>query len=66
MASSHLQNLLSKEVSRKEFLSILGLAAVSIMGVGHILNLLAGKSLEGHPAMQGGYGSAVYGGEKDA
>ncbi len=66
MANAHLQNLLSKEVSRKEFLGILGLAAISIVGAGHILKLLTGKSLETHSIIKGGYGSTTYGGSKDA
>jgi hypothetical protein len=66
MANTHLQSLLQKEVSRKEFLGILGLALASIFGIGHLLQLLTGKSLEkSHQNLQDGYGSAVYGGKKD-
>lgn len=66
MANQYLQPLLQKEVSRKEFLSILGLAVVSILGADHILKLLTGKSLENHKALQNsGYSSSVYGGNKD-
>lgn len=67
MTNPHFQNLLNKEVSRKEFLGILGLAAVSILGMGHILKLLTGTSLDNHKALQGaGYSTSVYGGNKDA
>jgi hypothetical protein len=65
MSNPHLQNLLKKEVSRKEFLGILGLATISILGFSHILNLLTGKSLANHKSFQEGYGSAVYSGKKD-
>jgi len=59
--NTHLSNLMDKEVSRKEFLAMLGLAAASIFGMGTLLKLLTGKSLEGHNALSG-YGSSVYGG----
>jgi hypothetical protein len=65
MINSNLQSLLQKEVSRREFLGILGLAAVSILGMGHILKLVTGKSLDNHKALQGGGYSSVYGGGKD-
>lgn len=62
-----LRRIMQKEVSRKEFIGILGLAAVSIFGFGHILKLLTGKSLDNHKALQGsGYSTSVYGGGKDA
>ena len=65
MAKPNLQPLLKKEVSRKEFIGILGLAAVSILGMGQILKLLTGNSLENHKALQsGGYSSGVYGGSR--
>ena len=60
---TNLQGLLQKEVSRKEFLTILGLAAISILGFGHIVKLLTGKSLETHHLVNG-YGSTVYSGTK--
>jgi len=66
MTNPHLQSLLQKDVSRKEFLSILGLAAISIFGMGHILKLLTGKSLDTHSAVQDGYGSSAYGGTRNA
>ena len=65
MANNHLQNILQKQVSRKEFLSIIGLAMLSIVGMSHILKLLTGKSLETHSALQTGYGNTPYGGNKD-
>lgn len=65
MANTHLQTLLNKEVSRKEFLGILGLALCSVLGAGHLLKLLTGKSLETHPSLQDGYSSGVYAGRED-
>ena len=66
MTTLHLQNLLNKEVSRKEFLGITFLAIGSIMGIGTIIKLVTGKSLESHEAFGNGYGSTAYGGRKDA
>lgn len=62
---SQLQSLLHKEVSRKEFLSVLGLAAISVFGMGHLLQLLTGKSLDKHMSPSDGYGASLYGGRKD-
>ena len=57
---------MDKEVSRGEFLGMLGLAAASIFGLGTILKLLTGKSLEGHHTLVNtGYGSSTYGGRKE-
>jgi hypothetical protein len=64
MGSQQLQSLLHKEVSRKEFLGILGLAAISVLGFGHILKLLTGKSLDTHRALHEGYGASAYGGKE--
>lgn len=65
--NAHLSGLMEKEVSRKEFLGMLGLAVISIFGFGTLLKLLTGKSLDTHRAFtsnQFGYGSSVYGGTK--
>lgn len=61
MANTPLQNLLKKEVSRQEFIGFLGLAIVSIAGMGRIIKLLSGKSLATNRvlasiAAQNGYG----------
>lgn len=63
MANQQLQTILQKEVSRKEFLGIAALALISILGFGHIMQLLTGKSLE-HHSVGDGYGDAAYGGAK--
>ena len=64
--NAQLSNLLEKEVSRKEFLGMSGLAIASLFGFGTIIKLLSGKSLTAnHSASNGGYGSSPYGGLKD-
>jgi hypothetical protein len=63
MTNQHLQNLMQKEVSRKDFLGILGLAAISILGFGHIIQLLTGKSVDWQVGITThGYSSGAYGG----
>jgi hypothetical protein len=58
-----LDTLMEKEVSRKEFLSILALSLASIMGFSNIIKLLTGKSLD-HLKTPGNdnYNSSDYGG----
>ena len=58
------QNLMNKEVSRKEFLSIFGLAALSIFGFGTVIKMLTGKSLDKHSLLKEDYGASAYGGVK--
>ena len=65
MANLHLQSLMQKQVSRQGFLAILSLAAISILGFGHLLKLLSGKSLDTRKLLQDeGYGASSYGGSK--
>jgi len=61
--NAHLSSLLDKQVSRKEFLGILGLAGASVLGMGSILKLITGRSLDGSANL--GYGSSAYGGHKN-
>lgn len=63
-----LSTLMQKEVSRGEFLSVIGLAAASILGMDVLLKLLTGKSLEQHTRNKSslGYGAASYGGTRDS
>jgi hypothetical protein len=61
--------LLEKEVSRKEFLTMSGLAVASIMGFGGVVKLLTGKSVHGMGTatprlMNAGYSTGAYGGFK--
>jgi hypothetical protein len=59
---------MDKEVSRKEFLGMSGLALASIFGFGAFIKLLTGKSLttSHHVATSSnyGYGASAYGGVK--
>lgn len=64
MANQYLQPLFQKEVSRKEFLGIAGLAVLSLFGMGTIIKLLTGKSLEQDTRVDGHRGS-IYGGSKE-
>ncbi len=57
--------LMDKEVSRKEFLGMSGLAIASIFGFGGLVKLLTGKSLTGSRHFSNGYGSSSYGGSKN-
>lgn len=65
MQSNHLNHLMNKEVSRKEFLGMGGLAVASIFGFGTVIKLLTGKSLGSNKHFSSGYGSSAYGGNKD-
>lgn len=58
---TNLQSLMQKELSRKEFLGIVGLGLLSILGFGTILKILTGKSLEHHDVLSG-YSASDYGG----
>lgn len=63
----HVSTLMEKEVSRKEFLSMSGLAIASLLGFGTIIQLVTGKSLlhgSSHQVVSG-YGSSSYGGNQD-
>jgi hypothetical protein len=65
--NAQLSSLLEKEVSRKEFLGMSGLALASIFGFGSVIKLLTGKSLHQQPTMNAsyGYGTSAYGGHKE-
>jgi 3-dehydroquinate dehydratase len=45
MASQHLENILKREMTRKEFMVVATLAVGSIFGMSSIIKLLTGKSL---------------------
>ncbi|HKU19138.1 MAG TPA: hypothetical protein VJP80_07805 [Candidatus Saccharimonadales bacterium] len=57
--NKHLQTLLKKEMTRKEFLTTLGLGLAAVFGFSAILRLLTGKSASQH--FSHGYGSDTYG-----
>ncbi|QQS20251.1 hypothetical protein IPL85_02265 [Candidatus Saccharibacteria bacterium] len=52
--------IMQREVSRKEFLGMSGLAVASIFGLGSILKLANGQGLFANKASRG-YGSTPYG-----
>jgi hypothetical protein len=60
-----LNNLMQKEMSRKEFLATMGLGVASVLGFSTILKLLFNKG-EQHRTSNVGYGSSVYGGHKSS
>jgi hypothetical protein len=53
-----IDNLMQKEVTRKEFLAMAGLGIASLLGLSRILNLLTSKNKQ----VSSGYGASVYGG----
>lgn len=56
---TQVNELLQKEMSRKEFLATLGFGVASVFGLGTILRLLGHNS-----SASMGYGSSSYGGNK--
>jgi hypothetical protein len=65
--NTRISALLDKEVSRKEFLGLSGLAVASIFGFGTIIKLLTGKSLNTSPHLSAPlntYGNSTYGGAR--
>jgi hypothetical protein len=54
------QQLLQKDVTRKEFIGVVALGLVSILGFSSIIHFLTGHS--GRSVAQRGYGSGPYGG----
>lgn len=59
VSSKLIQDLMDKEVNRKEFLAHLGAGALAIIGVSGLLKNLGEI---GRPARPQGYGSSSYGG----
>jgi hypothetical protein len=64
--NQRVNSLIQKEVSRKEFLGMSGLAVASIFGFGTIIKLITGKSFSGGHTVVGGYGASAYGGSKES
>jgi len=61
---AQVNSFLQKEVSRKEFLGMSGLAVASLFGFGTAIKLLTGKSLDSQHVINSGFGSGAYGGFK--
>lgn len=55
-----ISGLMQKEVTRKEFLGMGGLAVISLFGMGSLAKLFTGKSLLSSPVSRG-YGGSAYG-----
>lgn len=55
-----IEQLFSKEMTRKEFLQHVGAAALVVLGVSGLVNALQPK----HHARTLGYGASAYGGQK--
>lgn len=58
---AQVDDLLGKEVDRKEFLKHVGIGVVAMTGV---LGVLKALNLVGMPNSAQGYGSSIYGGKK--
>jgi hypothetical protein len=62
-----LDDLLQKEMDRKEFIATLGFGAASLLGLSTVLQLLGkNNSVFGTRSADIGYGSSAYGGDKKA
>jgi hypothetical protein len=61
--NKHLQTLMQKEMTRKEFLTALGLGVVSVLGFSSLLKFLTGKDANQQFAQTSnmGYGARTYG-----
>jgi Trp operon repressor len=55
--------LLQKEMTRKEFLATLGFGAATVFGFSSILGFLTGKSNPFQQQQTMGYGNGAYGGD---
>lgn len=66
--TQHIDHIMQKEMSRKEFLATLGFGMASIMGFSSIIHMLTGKSIGGHlgRGVKGGYGYSSYGGDAES
>ena len=61
-----LEDIMHKEMSRKEFLATLGFGIASLFGFSTVLRFLFGKGQQAHNGRiaNQGYGSSTYGGDK--
>lgn len=60
-----INELAQKDMTRKEFLTAIGLGLATIFGFASILRILTGKSLDTQQSSAYGYGGGPYGGHKD-
>jgi hypothetical protein len=61
-----MNDLLHKDMTRKEFLATIGLGLATIFGFSAIMRILTGKSLGAQQNNAYGYGGGAYGGRKNA
>ena len=60
---NQLNNLMQKEMTRKEFLTTMGFGVASVLGFSSLLKMLFGKGEQHHAqTAHMGYGASVYGG----
>jgi len=61
-----LENIMQKEMTRKEFLTTLGFGIASIFGIANILKYVMGRgnTRTGAASASYGYGSSTYGGRR--
>lgn len=59
------QELLEQEVDRREFLTYLGIAALTVMGISGLLHALSQPLHRGIRHTNQGFGGGAYGGGKD-
>jgi hypothetical protein len=60
----HLEDIMHKEMSRKEFLATVGFGMASLFGFSTALKFLFGKGQAAHGRVSTmGYGSSAYGGK---
>jgi len=58
----HLEHIMQREMTRKEFLATLGFGLISVMGVGTLVRLLLGKdNAVQHLNSASTYGGSTYG-----
>jgi hypothetical protein len=62
--SKKFSELMSKEMTRKQFVGVLGAAILAVFGITSILDALSGNS-KVEPVSKYGYGTGPYGGTKD-
>lgn len=60
-----INDLLQKDMTRKEFLTTVGMGLATVFGLSAILRLLTGRGFEAQQSSYG-YGSGPYGGRKDS
>lgn len=63
--NKNVQQIMQKEMSRKEFLSTFGFGVASLFGLGTLLRLMGHHPVQlqvNNPSL--GYGSSVYGGKR--